>query len=146
MAWAVRLESRAEKDLGRLDRQDAQRILLYLHERVANLDDPRSIAEAMKGEFTGLWKFRVGSYRILAATDIAARGIDVSRVSHVINYDIPETAEAYIHRIGRTGRALRKGDAFTLATPEDNDMVRCIERLLKKVSSMLEKKADPDKK
>jgi len=76
--------------------------------------------------------FRDGSYRILAATDIAARGIDVSRVSHVINYDIPDTAEAYIHRIGRTGRASRKGDAFTLVSPEDEAMVRSIERLLSK--------------
>ncbi len=76
--------------------------------------------------------FRDGSYRILAATDIAARGIDVSRVSHVINYDIPDTAEAYIHRIGRTGRASRKGVAFTLVSPEDEGMVRSIERLLSK--------------
>jgi ATP-dependent RNA helicase RhlE len=74
--------------------------------------------------------FRNGSYRILAATDIAARGIDVSQVSHVINYDIPDTAETYIHRIGRTGRAEREGDAFTLITPEDTAMVRAIERLL----------------
>ena len=76
--------------------------------------------------------FRDGSYRILAATDIAARGIDVSRVSHVINYDIPDTTETYIHRIGRTGRASRKGDAFTLVTPQDEEMVRSIERLLSK--------------
>ena len=76
--------------------------------------------------------FRDGSFRILAATDIAARGIDVSRVSHVINFDIPDTAEMYIHRIGRTGRASRKGDAFTLAAPEDEGMVQSIERLLNK--------------
>ena len=82
MAWAVRFESRAEKDLGRLDRQDAQRILLYLHERVANLDDPRSIAEAMKGEFTGLWKFRVGSYRILAEIRGEEILVLVARIGH----------------------------------------------------------------
>jgi ATP-dependent RNA helicase RhlE len=76
--------------------------------------------------------FRDGSFRILAATDIAARGIDVSRVSHVINYDIPDTTEMYIHRIGRTGRASRNGDAFTLATPADEGMVRSIERMLNK--------------
>lgn len=74
--------------------------------------------------------FRDGTFQILVATDIAARGIDVTRVSHVINYDIPDTPEAYIHRIGRTGRAARSGDAFTLATQEDNGMVRSIERLL----------------
>ncbi len=74
--------------------------------------------------------FRDGSYQVLVATDIAARGIDVTQISHVINYDIPGTPEAYIHRIGRTGRAARSGDAFTLATPEDNTMVRSIERIL----------------
>ncbi len=74
--------------------------------------------------------FRDGSYQVLVATDIAARGIDVSQISHVINYDIPDTPEAYIHRIGRTGRAARSGDAFTLATPEDKSMVRSIERVL----------------
>ena len=76
--------------------------------------------------------FRDGSYQILVATDIAARGIDVSQISHVINYDIPDTAEAYIHRIGRTGRAARSGDAFTLVTGEDGVMVRAIEKLLGK--------------
>ncbi len=74
--------------------------------------------------------FRDGTFQILVATDIAARGIDVSQISHVINYDIPDTAEAYIHRIGRTGRAARSGDAFTLVTEEDTFMVRTIERAL----------------
>jgi ATP-dependent RNA helicase RhlE len=74
--------------------------------------------------------FRDGSFQILVATDIAARGIDVTQISHVINYDIPDTAEAYIHRIGRTGRAARSGDAFTLVTADDNAMVRAIERAL----------------
>lgn len=74
--------------------------------------------------------FRDGTHQILVATDIAARGIDVSRVSHVINYDIPNTPDAYIHRIGRTGRATRSGDAFTLITDEDITMVRSIERVL----------------
>ncbi|APG26700.1 RNA helicase [Syntrophotalea acetylenivorans] len=75
--------------------------------------------------------FRKGTFQILVATDIAARGIDVSQVSHVINYDVPSTPESYIHRIGRTGRAARKGDAFTMITNEDRGMVRAIERLLK---------------
>ncbi|MBM4055577.1 MAG: DEAD/DEAH box helicase [Planctomycetes bacterium] len=74
--------------------------------------------------------FRKGAYQILVATDIAARGIDVSQISHVINYDIPDTAEAYIHRIGRTGRAARNGDAFTLVTEDDKAMVRSIENIL----------------
>jgi ATP-dependent RNA helicase RhlE len=74
--------------------------------------------------------FRDGTFQILVATDIAARGIDVTRVSHVINYDIPSTPEAYIHRIGRTGRAARSGEAFTLITGEDRDMVRAINRII----------------
>ena len=81
--------------------------------------------------------FRDGSYQILVATDIAARGIDVSQVSHVINYDIPDTPEAYIHRIGRTGRAARSGDAFTLVTTEDTSMVRIIE---KKLNAQIERR------
>lgn len=74
--------------------------------------------------------FRDGTFQILVATDIAARGIDVSQISHVINYDIPGTSEAYIHRIGRTGRAACNGDAFTLVTSDDSLMVRTIERVL----------------
>ena len=74
--------------------------------------------------------FRDGTFQILVATDIAARGIDVSLISHVINYDIPDTPEAYTHRIGRTGRAAKTGDAFTLVANEDDLMVRGIERVL----------------
>ena len=74
--------------------------------------------------------FRDGTFQILVATDIAARGIDVTKISHVINFDIPSTPEAYIHRIGRTGRATRSGEAFTLVTGEDRDMVRAINRII----------------
>ncbi len=75
--------------------------------------------------------FRNGTYRILVATDIAARGIDVAGITHVINFDIPDTVDAYTHRIGRTGRATCNGDAFTFITPDDNAMVRRIEFVLK---------------
>jgi ATP-dependent RNA helicase RhlE len=74
--------------------------------------------------------FRSGKYQILVATDIAARGIDVSSISHVINYDIPDTTDAYTHRIGRTGRAAKTGDAFTFVSREDEPLVRSIERVL----------------
>jgi len=74
--------------------------------------------------------FRDGSYQILVATDIAARGIDVAAVSHVINYDMPDTADAYTHRIGRTGRISRSGDAFTFVTGEDKAMILAIEQTL----------------
>jgi ATP-dependent RNA helicase RhlE len=74
--------------------------------------------------------FRDGTHQILVATDIAARGIDVSSISHVINYDIPDTTDAYTHRIGRTGRAAKTGDAFTFVTHEDEPLVRSIERVM----------------
>ncbi len=74
--------------------------------------------------------FKSGHHDIMVATDIAARGLDIETVSHVINYDMPDTADAYIHRIGRTGRAQRTGDAFTLVTDEDKDMIRTLERIM----------------
>jgi ATP-dependent RNA helicase RhlE len=76
--------------------------------------------------------FRDGTYGILVATDIAARGIDVTGISHVINYDMPDTAETYTHRTGRTGRASRTGQAFTFASHEDSKMIALIERNLGK--------------
>jgi ATP-dependent RNA helicase RhlE len=76
--------------------------------------------------------FRAGKVHVLVATDIAARGIDVSQISHVINYDITDTPEAYVHRIGRTGRAAKTGDAYTLVTGADEAMIRVIERKLGK--------------
>jgi ATP-dependent RNA helicase RhlE len=75
--------------------------------------------------------FKKGVYQIMVATDIAARGLDIEHISHVINFDMPNTSDDYIHRIGRTGRAEHTGDAFTLVTPEDTDMVRTLERLMK---------------
>jgi ATP-dependent RNA helicase RhlE len=74
--------------------------------------------------------FRSGRVKVMVATDIAARGIDVTQISHVINYDVPDTADAYTHRIGRTGRMSRLGFAFTLATQDDLPIIRSIERLI----------------
>ena len=74
--------------------------------------------------------FKTGHFPIMVATDIAARGLDIDSITHVINYDMPDTADAYIHRIGRTGRAQRTGDAFTLVTDEDKDMIRTLERIM----------------
>ncbi|APV44817.1 ATP-dependent RNA helicase RhlE [Dehalogenimonas formicexedens] len=75
--------------------------------------------------------FKDGTFKVLVATDIASRGIDVSDVSHVINYDMPDTADTYIHRIGRTGRIGKTGDAFTFVCAEDEPMVKSIEKVLK---------------
>ncbi|MDD5368903.1 MAG: DEAD/DEAH box helicase, partial [Anaerolineaceae bacterium] len=74
--------------------------------------------------------FRSGRVRVLVATDIAARGIDVSQIAQVINYDLPDTADAYTHRIGRTGRMANQGTALSLVTQDDVVMLRTIERLL----------------
>lgn len=76
--------------------------------------------------------FRHGRYNILVATDVAARGIDVRGISHVINYDIPDTADAYTHRTGRTGRASETGDAFTFVSSQDKDPARSIAKILGK--------------
>jgi ATP-dependent RNA helicase RhlE len=85
--------------------------------------------------------FRSGAYRIMVATDIAARGIDVLSISHVINYDMPDTADAYTHRIGRTGRAEMAGQAYSLFTPADLDALRAVERA---VGHRLERRILPD--
>jgi superfamily II DNA/RNA helicase len=82
------------------------------------------------GRQAALDGFRDGSFKILVATDIAARGIDVLSISHVINYDMPDSTDAYTHRIGRTGRVDKTGDAFTLVTTEDTVMVQALERIL----------------
>ena len=74
--------------------------------------------------------FREGKYEVLVATDIAARGLDIADVSHVINYDVPQHPEDYIHRIGRTGRAENTGDAFTIMVAEDAPHVFAIERFI----------------
>ena len=74
--------------------------------------------------------FKSGKYEVMVATDIAARGIDVAGVTHVINYDVPENPEDYVHRIVRTGRAMAVGDAFTLVSPENADDIRDIQRFI----------------
>ena len=74
--------------------------------------------------------FREGDFDILVATDLASRGLDISEVSHVINFDMPDTVDTYIHRIGRTGRAEKSGEAFTLTIPEDEILIRKIEAIL----------------
>ncbi len=128
--------------MGLLGQTETESVLVFTRtkhraERVAEqLENAGYNATCLQGGLTqykrqaALDGFRDGSYKILVATDIAARGIDVLRISHVINYDMPDTTDAYIHRIGRTGRVDQTGDAFTFATGEDTDMVRALERLL----------------
>ncbi|MFH1238937.1 MAG: C-terminal helicase domain-containing protein, partial [bacterium] len=92
----------------------------------AEIHSDRSLGQrkdAMEG-------FKSGRYRVLIATDIAARGIDVVGIELVINYDLPDEAESYVHRIGRTGRAGHPGHAIAFATPEQRKDVRDIEKLI----------------
>ena len=125
-----------------LDRTDTDSVLVFTRTkdratRVAkNLKKAGFPVTFLQGDLSqsqrqeALNGFRSGKYQILVATDIAARGLDISRISHVINYDMPDTVDAYTHRIGRTGRAERTGDAFTFVTRDDRAFVWEIERVL----------------
>ena len=94
--------------------------------RVAALHSDRSQGERTEA----LAGFKSGKYEVLVATDIAARGLDIAGVTHVINYDVPQHPEDYVHRIGRTGRATQTGDALTIFTAAEIDAVRKIERYI----------------
>ena len=103
---------------------------------VRHLDAAGISAIAMHGDksqaqrIQALEDFRSGAVRVLVATDIAQRGLDVTGISHVVNYDVPEQAEDYVHRIGRTGRAATTGDAYTFMAPDEIATVRLIERVI----------------
>ncbi len=106
--------------------QKVERQIKQAGHKVTSLHSDRTQGQrqsALKG-------FKDGTHDIMVATDIAARGLDVENISHVINFDMPDTADAYIHRIGRTGRAQKTGDAFTLVTPEDDDIIKKLERIM----------------
>jgi ATP-dependent RNA helicase RhlE len=90
-----------------------------------------------------LKKFKERNIRVLVATDIAARGIDINQLEYVINYDIPNLAETYVHRIGRSGRAGKEGIAISLCEPEENEFVRDIEKLIKKKITRVENNPYP---
>jgi ATP-dependent RNA helicase RhlE len=107
----------------------ADRIARHLEEkgiRTATLHSNRSQNQRLKA----LKDFKSGAVRVLVATDIASRGIDVDGISHVVNYDFPMHAEDYVHRIGRTGRAHAVGDAISFVTPEDHAELRMLERFI----------------
>ena len=82
---------------------------------------------AQKDRTKALKGFRDGTYNVIVATDVAARGLDISNVTHVINYRVPENPEDYVHRIGRTGRAEQEGDAFTLLAGDELEFAQAVE-------------------
>src|SRR5208282_4641185 len=106
----------------------ADRVARTLHE--AGVDASAIHGNKSQGQRErALAAFRDGQTRALVATDIAARGIDIDGVSHVVNFELPEVAEAYVHRIGRTARAGAAGQAISLCDQEERDLLRAIERL-----------------
>ena len=107
----------------------ADRVVLHLEDGGVKATAMHS--DKSQGERTrALEDFKAGKIRVLVATDIAQRGLDVTGISHVINYDVPQEPEDYVHRIGRTGRAAASGDAFTFMSPDEISMVRTIERVI----------------
>jgi ATP-dependent RNA helicase DeaD len=122
-----------------LEVEPFEAVLIFVRTKIATtelagrLDARGHAAAALNGDMPQqqreqmIERLKKGKLDILVATDVAARGLDVDRISHVINYDIPNDAEAYIHRIGRTGRAGRKGEAILFVAPRERRMLRAIE-------------------
>ncbi len=107
----------------------ADRVVRHLER--ANIEATAMHADKTQVQRTrALEDFKSGKVRVLVATDIAQRGLDISGITHVVNYDVPQQAEDYVHRIGRTGRAAKEGDAFTFMAPDEIAMVRQIERVI----------------
>ncbi|MCF7676298.1 MAG: DEAD/DEAH box helicase [Akkermansiaceae bacterium] len=138
--YPVAMDQRDELLLGLLKETDYHSVMIFTRTRkeadqlcslikttgqskVAAMHSDISQVDRMKA----LAGFKAGTYEILVATDVAARGIDISGVSHVINYRVPENAEDYVHRIGRTGRAEAEGDAFTILTADELDYAKSVE-------------------
>jgi len=143
--YPVAMDQRDELLIALLDKTDYHSVMIFTrtrkeadavtsmlkqngHEKVAAMHSDINQADRMKA----LQGFKEGTYEVLVATDVAARGIDISGVSHVINYRVPENAEDYVHRIGRTGRAEAEGDAFTLLTADELDQAKSVEVFIDK--------------
>jgi len=140
-AYPVAAQSKTVLLLDLLEKEDFERVLVFTRtkrgaDRLAHILEARSHkSNRIHGDRSqsqreaALRSFKSGHTSILVATDVAARGIDIDSVSHVINYDIPEVAEDYVHRIGRTGRAGKTGRAITLFTTAEEHSMRAIEKL-----------------
>ncbi len=126
-----------------IDMEDIRQAIIFcrtkrgVDELVAALESRGYFANGLHGDLSQtqrdrvMKRFREGKAELLVATDVAARGLDIENVTHVINYDIPQDPESYVHRIGRTGRAGKKGQAVTLVTPREYRQLRLIENLVK---------------
>jgi ATP-dependent RNA helicase RhlE len=138
--YPVAMDQRDELLVALLDQTDWHSVMIFTRTRkeadqVTDMlkDNGHPKVAAMhsdisqKDRMAALQGFRDGVYDVLVATDVAARGIDISGVSHVINYRVPENAEDYVHRIGRTGRAEAEGDAFTILTADELDYAKSVE-------------------
>jgi ATP-dependent RNA helicase RhlE len=140
-AYPVAAESKTALLLDLLERENFERVLVFTRtrraaERISHILEARKhkanrihADRSQSQREAALRGFKNGNTRVLVATDIAARGIDVDQISHVINYDVPEAPEDYVHRIGRTGRAGNKGRAITLVTSVEEVTMRAIEKL-----------------
>jgi len=140
--FPVAMPQRDELLLALLDKTDYHSVMIFTRTRkeadviAMLLQEQRAIGDQVtvmhsdirqNDRMKALKGFKEGRYNILVATDVAARGIDISDVSHVINYRVPENAEDYVHRIGRTGRAEKEGDAFTLLTADELEYADSVE-------------------
>ena len=140
--FPVSITQRDELLLGILEKTDYQSLMIFTRTRkeadviTSLLQTQTDIGEKVtvmhsdirqNDRMKALKGFKEGLYKILVATDVAARGIDISDVSHVINYRVPENAEDYVHRIGRTGRAEKEGDAFTILTADELEFAQSVE-------------------
>ncbi|BCX50176.1 ATP-dependent RNA helicase RhlE [Haloferula helveola] len=138
--YPVSMDQRDDLLLALLDQTDYHSVMIFTrtrkeadqvcamikdksHDKVVAMHSDINQSDRMKA----LAGFKEGKYEVLVATDVAARGIDISGVSHVINYRVPENAEDYVHRIGRTGRAESEGDAFTILTADELDFAKSVE-------------------
>ncbi|GAA5483791.1 DEAD/DEAH box helicase [Haloferula sargassicola] len=143
--YPVSMDQRDELLIALLDQTDYHSVMIFTRTRkeadqvcrmLAQKGHPKVIAMHSDINQTDRMKalagFKSGEYEVLVATDVAARGIDISGVSHVINYRVPENAEDYVHRIGRTGRAEAEGDAFTLLTADELDFAKSVEVFIDK--------------
>ncbi|MBI5901986.1 MAG: DEAD/DEAH box helicase, partial [Deltaproteobacteria bacterium] len=143
IVYEVRHEGKTEALARLIDSSDSGRFLVFCHTKkevddvAGNLKLRGYEADAMHGDYTQaqreavLKRFREGRVDVLVATDVAARGLDISNISHVVNYSIPQNPESYVHRVGRTGRAGKEGVAITFVTPREDKQFRLIKAFSK---------------